>query len=32
MNYNKFIDHTLLKQDATPEQIIIDNNGIMQTI
>ncbi|MGM9874164.1 MAG: deoxyribose-phosphate aldolase [Bacilli bacterium] len=22
MNYNKFIDHTLLKQDATPEQII----------
>ena len=22
MKYNKFIDHTLLKQDATPEQII----------
>ncbi|MFA7032157.1 MAG: deoxyribose-phosphate aldolase [Bacilli bacterium] len=22
MNYNKLIDHTLLKQDATPEQII----------
>lgn len=22
MEYNKFIDHTLLKQDATPEQII----------
>ena len=23
MNYNKLIDHTLLKQDATPEQIVI---------
>ena len=22
MNYNKLIDHTLLKQDATPEQIV----------
>ena len=22
MSYNKFIDHTLLKQDATPEQIV----------
>ena len=22
MNYNKLIDHTLLKQDASPEQIV----------